>query len=494
MNANYADLRELMIIMNVQIVFLDHCLRQTGTKSAESAYLFSHHTEWSKKVNRIITRMSHLSHVKEDMLSADIIVIGAGAAGLIATRELSKAGKNVVLLEARKRLGGRIHTFKDRDFTFPTEGGAEFVHGKLKTTRKLLNEYKIELKPARGHVWRKLNEEPERDKEFVDNYHGLLKRMLNALKKDIPVQTFLNRHFKANKYEDLRQSVTGFVEGYESAEVERFSSFAFREDWLKAEDWEQYRVEGGYGALIDALANDCRQHGCSIKFSSVVKSISWKKNNVQVRCSNGKVYHAAQALITVPLGILQQRRIRFSPALPAKVKALKSLGYGNVIKILLLFRIKFWEYKEIQKQLDADLDKLFFFFSSEQIPTWWTQYPSQSALLSGWLSGKRAKKMSSESNRSILDKALKSLASIFEMDIRILKEELLSWKVMNWSTDIYSLGSYSYTTVNADKHQAIAQMPLNNTLFFAGEHYSDPVGTVEGALKSGLETGAQMLT
>ena len=317
------------------------------------------------------------------MQTTDSLIIGAGAAGLIAARELSKAGKQVTILEARSRLGGRIFTIRDKKFSTLTEGGAEFMHGNLETTKAVLKTYKLKLKPAKGKIIHVRHGLAEKDRDIVLEHHRLLKSKLNALKRDVSLKKFLETYFKGKEYASLRQSVKGFVEGYESAEMERFSTLAFKEDWLDVEEWKQFRIDGGYGALIDAMAGDCRRLGCKIRTSSVVKLIRWKNKSVEALCTNGKRYTASQALITVPLGVLHHNKIRFTPALPEKMKAAKALGYGDIIKILLNFKSKFWEEKTVKHRTGQDMNKLFFLFSQMPVPTWWTQHPDTNALLTG---------------------------------------------------------------------------------------------------------------
>src|SRR5689334_14716524 len=104
------------------------------------------------------------------METRNVIIIGAGASGLIAARQLARAGIEVTILEARRRLGGRIYTFTDKKFTGVTEGGAEFIHGKLETTLKLLKEYKIKYHPTKGQIWQLRRGETEKDKDFVPEH------------------------------------------------------------------------------------------------------------------------------------------------------------------------------------------------------------------------------------------------------------------------------------------------------------------------------------
>ena len=83
----------------------------------------------------------------------NIIVIGAGAAGLMAARELGRAGKRVTILEARERCGGRIHPLPSAEFGYPAEGGAEFVHGEAPITQRLLREAGLSTLPLQGARW-----------------------------------------------------------------------------------------------------------------------------------------------------------------------------------------------------------------------------------------------------------------------------------------------------------------------------------------------------
>jgi monoamine oxidase len=420
------------------------------------------------------------------MISADILIIGAGASGLIAARELARKGHQVTILEARSRIGGRIFTFSDAKFDGPVEGGAEFIHGKQKLTLQLLKEYKIKHTPAKGRVVQNRFGETETERDLIPEYHRQLAHKLKALKRDVTMKQFMDKHFAAKEFKPLRQAVQGFVEGYESARLDDFSAHMFREEWLASEDWKQYRVTGGYGSLFNALAKECKSLGCKIVLSSSVTSISWKKHDVVVRCSNRRMYHARQVILTVPLGVLQQQAIRFAPALSNKMKALNQLGFGDVIKIQLQFKKQLWLDKGVQEEVGEKLKDLFFLFTQEDVPTWWTQHPTENALLTGWLSGPRAKKMCSKTNAEILRIALQSLANFFKTDMRNMRSQLKGWKIINWSGDPFARGSYTYATVNATKYRATAGKAEQDTLFFAGEYLHDEPGTVEAALQSAM--------
>ena len=123
------------------------------------------------------------------MENTDIIIIGAGAAGLMAAYELSKAGKKVMVLEARNRAGGRIHTL-NAPFSTYAELGAEFVHGDLPVTLQLLKEAGIEATPASGEMWQYHDGQFKKEYQQIDHWNLLIKK-LEKLEHDTSIGNFL---------------------------------------------------------------------------------------------------------------------------------------------------------------------------------------------------------------------------------------------------------------------------------------------------------------
>jgi len=405
------------------------------------------------------------------MDQADVIIIGAGAAGLMAGRELIKTGKTVLLLEARNRTGGRIYKHT----------GAEFVHGQLPITQALLKEAGIPYYPI---------PDPDIDMPYWKDFVGKLK----ALEEDMPLQAFLEQYFPENKYAALKETIKNFASGYDTANPYDASTIAMRKEWLAPEE-TQYRIAGGYDLLVAFLANDITRAGGHIQLSTVVKEIHWKPGYVEIITDNEQHYIGRQALITVPLGVLQapdkeKGSLQYFPALPDKQEAVHKMGMGGVIKILLDFREAFWEHP------NGVLPKpVTFIFSEEAVPTWWTQYPERSTLLTGWLGGPAAKMLKDASDDSILQTALASLAAIFHMRIATLESILEDAKIINWTADPFTRGSYSYATVHTNTAKPVLCTPVENTLFFAGEALFEGalMGTVEAALASGKAVIKKMI-
>jgi len=420
----------------------------------------------------------------------DVIVVGAGAAGLTAAWELVQTGKRTAIVEARDRVGGRIHTVNDKNFEIPVELGAEFVHGNLELTELILKKGAFEQYRAAGEIWHNMEGELDRQNDFIEDYSALNKKF-KELKEDTSVASFIENYLQGDEFEEARFTLKNYVEGYYAANTDRASTFCLRQE-LSSSDYDQYRVEGGYIKLAEYLHQQCKQKGVEFFFSEAVKKIKWKRNEVQLVTAQ-QLFNANKVLITVPIGVLQSETIQFLPQLPDVISAAKKLGYGGVIKIILQFDHAFWKNKEFTK--GKNLDKLSFIFSGAAIPTWWTYYPKNVALLTGWSAGPHAEEIKDLNDEEILQKALQSLSDIFTIPVSLLHQQLKGWHVANWVKDRYSCGGYSYEVVNGTQIKKVLKDAVENTIWFAGEGLFDgpEIGTVEAALSSGRETAHQLI-
>jgi monoamine oxidase len=267
-----------------------------------------------------------------------------------------------------------------------------------------------------------------------------------------------------------------------------------------SEDEEQYRPEAGYGKMIDYLAETSTKAGVLIQLSTVVKEIRWSKGQVELIDERGHSYSAHKILITVPTGVLTAGEscrgfIKFFPALPEKIDAAKQLGFGSVIKVLVNFDEALTNDQSLEKHTGVNFQKLHMVLSDEEIPTWWTHNPQHSSLLTGWLSGPKAEQLAHLDDEVILDKALQSLSSIFKLHFENVKEKVTWWKVLNWTKDEFTRGSYSYSTLQTNTARKKLEEPVGNTLFFAGEGLYNglEMGTVEAALTSGSEVAKKII-
>ncbi len=410
-----------------------------------------------------------------------VIIVGAGAAGLMAAKILAEKGKLVTVLEARERIGGRIFTLVRDDFSEPVEVGAEFVHGDPPLTMALLKESGAPYQGVKGKSRTVKNGDWIKESQQGDDWDEMEDR-LKAQQVDMPFDAFLDKYFADTKHASLREHAVRFAEGFDLADISKASTLALRDEWLHEES-TQYRIEGGYEKLVQYMEDSIIQNEGSIHRSCIVKKIEWQSGKVKLSTALGDIFEADKCIVTVPLGVLTAAReeeafIEFQPSVASYINAAKQIGYGDVVKLLLEFKEPFWEKWE---------SKLGFLMSEGEFPVWWTQQPSPQPMLTAWLGGPKATALKGLDEITLLAMALDSLADIFSLPAAKLRTMLCGFYYHNWSTDPFSLGGYSYALPETAEALRLLMQPLENTLFFAGEaiYKGASPATVEAALESG---------
>ena len=160
---------------------------------------------------------------------SDILIIGAGACGLMAAKELSAKGKKVTVLEARNRTGGRIHTINGDGFLQAVETGPEFIHGKLPITLKLLKKAGITYTETEGDMLHNTGGKWHEEEEQIEGWDELMKKM-SKLKEDTTLSLFLEAHFSEEKYTALRQQALQYAQGFDAVDPDKASVFALRDE------------------------------------------------------------------------------------------------------------------------------------------------------------------------------------------------------------------------------------------------------------------------
>ncbi|MDO7874793.1 NAD(P)/FAD-dependent oxidoreductase [Hymenobacter sp. ASUV-10] len=422
--------------------------------------------------------------------SSDILIIGAGAAGLLAARDLARAGRSVTVLEARERIGGRVHTFTPPGFSQPLEAGAEFLHGAVPLSRALLREAGRRWQDGEGEMYVFRNGQLQADADFFPELPEVLAR-LNALPQDLPLAEFLNQEFPGAAHAALRTAATQFAEGYDAADARLVSAWALRDEWAGDGAEDSPRPVGGYGPLLYWLADEARDAGARLHLNTPVQAIHWQAGRVEVRTAAGPRYQAQQLLCTVPLGVWQWAAdqpgaLQFEPELPTHRAAAAQLGFGPVVKVALEFRTAFWQ---------EQLPEMSFLISDAPVPTWWSPLPDRRPLLMGWVAGPAAARLREAPDEQVLEAALASLATLLATSPAAVRAQLQASYIHNWGREPYTYGAYSYPTIGAPAARAALAQPVANTLFFAGEAvYEGPhAGTVEAALVSGQAAAQAML-
>jgi monoamine oxidase len=277
------------------------------------------------------------------------------------------------------------------------------------------------------------------------------------------------------------------VEGYDAADPERASTLALRDEWMDGGRTTQARIAGGYGALADFLAAECRKHGVAIHLTSSVSAIEASNTKATARCANGDAHECDAVVLTVPLPLLKE--IVLPPAEREKAAAAADIGFGNVIKILLRFETRWWVDKR------TEFADLTFLLSDKRIPVWWTQHQAEQPVLTGWFGGPKTEGMARFNEQELIGAGLGSLADIFGLDPSELRRTLVAARAINWAHDPFARGAYSYATPGTRAAQTVLSRSNGAAIFFAGEalYRGQDTGTVEAALASGLETARVVL-
>ncbi|MBV8519197.1 MAG: FAD-dependent oxidoreductase [Acidobacteria bacterium] len=432
----------------------------------------------------------HVIRTSSARLKFDVVVIGAGAAGLSAARVLSGAGKRVCVLEARERIGGRIYSLQLPDLPVPVELGAEFIHGRSETTFGIVDAASLAVAQLPDNHWWSRNGKWERIGDFWERINTV-RAKIGKLSRDVSFAEFLRAHRFPPRLCELARS---FVEGYHAAHAERMSALVLQmadEEQDDAEGNPQFRLAGGQHALIDWLRAGLDPDTSELRLGTPVAAIEWSQGAVSVETARGERIRANAAVLTLPIGVLKAGSVRFDPPLREKESMIAHLEAGHVVKIAFRFREPFWEEHGPTKG-GAPLN--FAHSDDPFFPTWWTVAPFRSPVLIGWAGGSAADALLAEGHDAMIDRGLGVLARLFQLPRKRVDALLAGTWMHDWQSDPFSRCAYSYAGVGGSHAADALAKPLRKTLFFAGEATSsDETGTVAGAIESGRRAARELL-
>jgi len=425
-------------------------------------------------------------------MNTDVIIIGAGAAGLAAARTLAEKSLRVIILEARDRVGGRVLSRQTSDGT-AIELGAEFIHGRADDTMVVLREAGIKTIEPADEAWKCTNGAPQLDEEDFLNAAKIFEAT-QSLTEDESVARFLQRYLDDPSMHEDAALARLFVEGFDAADPQIASAKGIGDEWRSGADFTSTRPDGGYAPMFAYLLKRCTDAGVDLRLSTTARIVKWHRGNVAVDVSNDRgesdTLNAAAAVVTVPVGVLRNHQITFEPPLPpAKQDALQKIEMGHAVRVVLAFRTAFWQEIRGGRYRGA----AFFRCQHEPFQAFWTQLPVRDTTIVAWAGGPKAIAMNALSRDERVESALQSVGQLLNDPVVTRREFAISW-THDWSGDAHSRGAYSYVSVGGENARAALADPLDQTIFIAGEATATDGqgGTVSGALKTGARAAKEV--
>ncbi|MBM5575267.1 FAD-dependent oxidoreductase [Deefgea sp. CFH1-16] len=363
-----------------------------------------------------------------------IIVIGAGLAGLAAARELKKHGHDIVVLEARDRIGGRIWT-SDRWSDIPLDMGATWIHGvkgnpitalanEISAKRLITSYDKTATYASKGHILSKAEE--SRIERLSKQVFEILGRAQNS-DTDLSIADAIKPLLQANNGSDdvislINFILSGQIEQEYAGSINELSTHWY--DGAKSFEGDDALFAEGFEIIIDYLAKGTKK----IELNQIVNEINWQDSQVKIVTNRGE-YIADQVIVTLPLGVLKTQSVRFVPDLPLqKITAIQKIGMGVLNKCYLRFSEVFWP---------KNIDWLEYIPSQHGRWTEWVSFKraANQPILLGFNAANRGREIEALEDHEIVASAMETLKTIFGREI----PDPIDYQITRWASDPFAL-------------------------------------------------------
>ncbi|MBW9122171.1 FAD-dependent oxidoreductase [Microbacterium trichothecenolyticum] len=426
----------------------------------------------------------------------DTIVVGAGVAGLTAARLLAKAGRRVVVLEARDRVGGRVLT--DRHFPGTvTDMGASWIHGingspvaaaaeafGMRTVEFTVGGYQADSRPIAYYGPDGIRLTDAATRAYIDDIHAVdrtLQEMVaasapDASYRDVTEAALAAQGWGAERTQRVREYLEHRSEEQYGAWIEDLAAHGLDDDSI---DGDEVVFPDGYDRLPRRLAE-----GLDIRLIHVVTDVQWSSEGVLVTTDHG-LFAADSAIVTVPVGVLQSEEFVIEPPLPEPVAgALSRLTMNAFEKVFLRFPAKFWD------------DGVYAIRQQGPESRWWHSWYDLTPVhgtptLLTFAAGPAAVETRDWTEDEIVESILVQLRRLYGDRV----EQPTHVHVTDWQDDPWSHGSYAYMTVGSTTadHDDLAT-PVGGVLHLAGEAtWTDDPATVPAAMLSGHRAASRVL-
>ncbi len=433
----------------------------------------------------LLTR--NVAHGRALTTRADVLVLGAGMAGIACATELQKRGYRVIVLEARHRIGGRIWT--DHSLGSPLDLGGAWIAGidgnpltKLAKSARMTmkaTDWNTSVLYARGKPL--TDQQIDAADELFEAVLKQVETIKTAVNDDANLATAIDQASVELLGNDVISSAVRWQlwSLIESEYGESAHQLALR-SWNEDDEWpgEHVLLEQGFGAIVAQLAAHL-----DIRPGHVVRTVSQHARGVTVQTTQ-RHFSADLAICTLPLGVLKSGTVRFEPALPARQRtAIKRLASGALNKIVLKFPSVFWpEAAHTFARVDSDAQARCEFYNLFPLH----RQPILVALVAGTFS----RKLETLPDAAVFDAILDDLRAIFGKNIPRPDGAIRT----RWASDPFAGGSYSVVPPGASLTDLeVLAIPGGPSVFMAGEAtVSDFPGSVHGAYRSGLRAARQV--
>ena len=402
----------------------------------------------------------------------DVVVIGAGAAGLSATAELMKRGISVLCIEGMNRIGGRCYTDMST-FGVPADHGAHWLHGHKQNEiaifgKKHKDKFKIYKEPDRLVVYdgeKKVNENK------LWKIYKKIEKFRTANSSDEPFMDLLPEKIKKNDWFDTAHKASM------ARDFGEFSTYDDNNNWNDP-GWDSGNAlcREGYGTLLAYYRKDV-----PVKLNTIVSEIKWGGQGVQVVTNKGTI-NAKACIVTVSAGVLKAEKIKFTPALPPrKLEAFDGMSMTISNRVLMQLKKKFLRGFKSDTYLytkcnsnGAKSPKTFYGFMKM----------SGSNMSLFGISGQFAKDLENEGSEAMIDFVLNKLKSTYGS--KFYEKYFIKAIATGWANNPFTLGAYSGGVPGKSKKRRDIKLPVGDRIFFAGEATAGAFSTVHGANRSGI--------
>ncbi len=413
----------------------------------------------------------------------EIIIAGAGIAGIAASKMLTEKAIPHMILEASDQLGGRARRAPN-NFGSWFDLGCSYLHeGEINPFVKISESLNIPVKKNLGDMFSLektkflFNGFPfsEKTRESIIEADYLHKKKISQA-QFLPKDRVLSSYFHMDSphypiFENLLMGLNGTEANQVSAK-----------DFASVKEGQDYVIETGMTNLIEKWASDL-----NIKFNSPINEVFWLGKQVFIQTKD-TVFRTKKLLITVSNGILGANKIKFSPKLPNyKIAAIRKLPMGNLNKVGILFKDNTFRgidegwYVACSGPSEKEISSVMSFEIRQK--------PKNHMII--FFGGQESKELELSPEKTF-SKIRKMLSQTFGP---ALEERTTSFIHSSWASDRYSMGSYSFALPGYDKKRDLLRKPLDNKLFFAGEATSkEHYGTCHGAYLSGVRAAKEIIS